>query len=126
VRAPDFGGRLTWKMTPVTTLKGYVDRTVDETVLFGTSSYITTLSAVSLEHKFSKDLEMTTDISYFNSNFQGSQRLDDVISLGAGLKYFVTKEVFVGSQYRFTVRDSNVFSQNYQRNQATVLMGLEF
>lgn len=124
--APDYGAKITWKMTPVTTVRGYVDRTVEETTLFNSSSYINTLAGVSLDHKFVKSLQLSSDINYFNSDFQGGQRIDDVISLGLGLKYLVTEKIFVGTNYRFIVRNSNIVSQNYQRSLGTVRIGTEF
>jgi hypothetical protein len=124
--APDFGASLTWKMTPATTVRGYVDRTVEETTLFNASSYINTLAGVSFDHKFWKSLRLSSDINYFNSDFQGSQRIDDVISLGLGLKYLIIEKVFIGTNYRFIVRNSNIANQNYQRNQGTVRIGTEF
>jgi hypothetical protein len=126
VKAPDYGALITWKMTPATTVRGYVDRTVEETTLFNASSYINTLAGLSFDHKFWKDLKLSSDINYFNSDFQGSQRIDDVISLGLGLKYLITDKIFIGTDYRFIARNSNIANQNYLRNQGTVRIGTEF
>jgi hypothetical protein len=125
-KAPDYGALITWKMTPATTVRGYVDRTVEETVLFNASSYINTMAGMSFDHKFWKDLKLSSDINYFNSDFQGSQRIDDVISLGLGIKYLIIENIFVGTDYRFIVRNSNIANQNYVRNQGTVRIGTEF
>jgi len=122
----DIGAKLTWKMNPATSLILFVDRTAEETIIFNASSYISTLIQASLQHKFSKPMELNWSLVYFNNNFTGIIRNDNSIYANLGLKYFFTRRLYVGVEYQYSNRDSNIAGQDFQRNQGTLQAGLDF
>lgn len=122
----DIGAKLTWKMSPVTSLALYVDRTAEETIIFNASSYISTLIQASLQQNISKSIELNWSLVYLNNNFSGIIRNDNSIYANFDLRYFFHKKFYIGIAYQHSNRDSNIAGQDYQRNLGTLQAGVDF
>lgn len=132
VSAPYFGGEIKWFATPQTTATGFVDRSVEETTLAGSSSSLDTTVGARIEHWVAPRLKVNVRAAYIHSDFQGydltdgAYRVDKLLDAGAGLRYDVSRYVYVGADYRFLRRESNVPDGNYYRNQIMFTVGSQF
>lgn len=132
VSAPYFGGEIKWFADPQTTVTGFVDRSVEETTLAGSSSSLDTTVGGRIEHWLQPRLKLNVRAAYIHSDFQGydltdgAYRVDKLLDAGIGLRYDVSRYVYVGADYRFLRRESNVLDGNYTRNQIMFTVGSQF
>lgn len=122
VNQPYFGGDLSWKPLAGTTATAFLERTLAETTVAGASSSVDTTMGAKVEKVISQNMLVNGRMAYTWSDFKGG-RNDETLDAGAGLKYYVTPTVFLGADYRFVNRDSNVSYANYFRNQAMFSVG---
>ena len=125
VKSLDFGGLLRWRASPTTTIRGFLDRSVEETIVSGASSYLHTQVGAKVTHKVLPRLTVNVNLGYSHVDFQGIRRLDHVIEGGAGFKYAVHPNFFVTADYQLLHRDSNVPTVDYFQNLIQVGIGGE-
>jgi hypothetical protein len=125
VSIPDFGGRLSWLMTPRTRISGFIDRSVRETTQTGASSFVSSGGGLGLEHAMRHDLLLSADASYFVDDYQGNSRVDRVTAVAAGLRYYLTANLFLGLDYTYAQRDSTLPREDYQKNVLFVRVGAQ-
>lgn len=114
VTRPDFSALVNWKPTPRTTVSGSIDRSLEETILNGASSYLSTSYGGRINHRVTKRLSTSFNLAYINDDFNGIDRKDDIISTGFGLKYNFTPNVYAAADYRYMMRDSNLRDSLHQ------------
>lgn len=125
ITAFDFGGQLKWQVAPATRVTSYVDRTVEETTLFGSPGYLYTVAGLGVDHDLHQNLALNVNSSYGIADYQNSNRSDRFMNFGMGFRYFITPHVFIGPEYRFFRRDSNTADANYDDNQIWLRLGAQ-
>ena len=125
---PYFGADLLWRPTPAISVTAFIDRALYESTISGVSGYLDSAYGLRAERKLTKDLTVNGRFAYVRSEFQGSERLDTIIDAGAGLRYFVSKTVYLGADYRLIDRNSNEeisdFCCQYARDQVMFSVGV--
>jgi hypothetical protein len=87
------GANLTWSVTPLTTTRFGVSRTVEETTVADASSTTSTNVSLSVGHNLLRNLVAT---------------------------YLMNRYVHVTAGYQFTTRDSNAAGESYDQNVAKI------
>ena len=134
VSKPDFGGRLDWLVSPRTKVSAKLSRSLEETTLFGASSYLHTALSADLSHRITSRLRVTADMSVGREDYQDVSREDDVYGGQFALRYFLDPRFYIGAGYRVTSRDSNLTeavanpasqqdTADYGRNQVFISLG---
>lgn len=129
VSKPYFGAVAVWKPTTLLTVTGFIDRSLEETTVFTTgpadyaSGSLDTTYGVEIERRLSSRLTVGGRAAYTKSDFQDFDRSDTIIDAGAGLRYYVLPQVYVGADLRVTDRDSSDRDAQYSRNQIFVSVG---
>jgi len=125
VGAVDLGVRVTWGPTAFTSLTGFVDRSIEETTLPGASGFVNTAVGLSVAHELTSKLILTGRGTYANNDYRGIDREDHLFSAGLGLRYLVSKNVYVEGEYSFRHRDSSDSSENYVGNAVLLRLGAQ-
>lgn len=117
---PGFGGNLLWNVTPLTSVRATLSRTVQEWNSFESSqppvsSYIATTTGVSVEHQVHDDLLASAGIDYENDDFQGISRSDNVYGGSAGIRYLINRHLSAGVNFAYNRRESNVAFISYDQ-----------
>jgi len=124
---PYFGALAVWKPTSVTTLTGFIDRSLEETTVFTGVDYasgsLDTTYGFEVERRLTSKLTVSGRAAYTQSEFQNFDRSDSIIDAGAGLRYYVMPQVYLGADLRVTDRDSDNLDAQYSRNQVFVSVG---
>lgn len=120
---PYVGADLTWKPLVGTTASAFFERTLGETTVPGASTTMDNTAGARVEKVINQNTLLNGRVAYTRSDFNDVARTDEIIDAGAGLKHYVTPTVFLGADYRFVNRDSNVLYANYSRNIAMLSMG---
>lgn len=107
VTAPDFGGELTWKVSPFTTVRGNLERSLEETIIPGSSSYLYSHVDFRAEHRLTPKTTLSAMVSYGRADYQDYFRKDNLYSGGLGIEYQLTPWLLLQLDYRHFQRDSN-------------------
>lgn len=124
---PYFSALAVWKPTSLTTVTGFIDRSLEETTVFGGADYasgsLDTTYGFEVERRLTSKLSVNGRAAYTKSEYQNFDRSDDIIDAGAGLRYYVQPSVYVGADLRIVDRDSSDLAAQYSRNQVMVSVG---
>ena len=145
---PDFGGRLRWSITQLTTLSltglmtfntgtpGSTTGTLSSTTATPGSttfipasagnSYLSRTIAANADHELMRNLLVNLNATYGNFTFQGISRTDNFFIVGAGLRYLVNRNLFLGGSYLFTQYTSTIPRSSYNQNILTLRVGTQF
>jgi len=122
---PDFGGRLIWNVTPLTTLTlgglrtyntGNTSSGVNGVSGPNGSGYLTTTVAVNADHELRRDLLLNVNASLENDSFQGISRTDNLFTAGTGFRYLINRNLFLGGFYTYQQRSSSLAGFSFTQN----------
>jgi hypothetical protein len=108
---PDFGGDLTWRITPLTTLT-FTGLMTFNTGTPGTSiptagnSYLSRIFTAGVSHQLLPNLQLGFTGTYINNSYQGISRTDNVFVVSAGLRYQVNRNLYLGLDGYYTQQNS--------------------
>src|SRR5262249_24194422 len=133
--SPDFGGNLTWSITPLTTL------TFTGLMTFNTgtpssggvtvtgpagNSYLSRTFTVNADHELLRNLVLNLNATYVNYSFQGITRTDNSLTGSAGFKYFLSQNLFLGGSFSYQRYISTVSGSSFTQNILTLRAGMQF
>jgi hypothetical protein len=133
--APDYGGRLVWNVTRLTTLtfngaRAFIAGTPSSPSLPSPASagngYLASTVTVNGDHELLRNLLVNVNAGYENDSFQGITRTDNVFTAGAGLKYLVNRNLFLGGFYSYYQRNSTLSGISYTQNIVMLRLGTQF
>jgi hypothetical protein len=116
VSGPTFGGLVTWNVTGLTTIKGSIQRSVEESTLSGASGFFATEYKATVDHELLRNLLIGADISYLVDDYKGIDRTDNYYHGGAYARYLMNRNLYLTARYDYQKRDSNVTGADYDRN----------
>ncbi len=127
---PDYGGRLTWSITPRTTLNftgllTFNTGTPGAGLPSAGNSYLSSVFTASASYELLRNLQLGLTGTYINDSFQGIPRTDNVFVLGAGFTYQVNRNLFLGGEFSYAERNSTG-GRPFTQNVLTVRAGTQF
>jgi hypothetical protein len=139
---PDFGGDLTWAITPLTTLN-FTGLTTFNTGTPGNSAFITTgtpgtgiltvgnsyLSRVfsaGVNHQLLPNLQLGLTGSYINNTFQGVSRAENAFIVNATVRYQVNRNLYLGGDVYYAQQSSTGAGLSFSQNIFTLRAGTQF
>lgn len=125
VNTMDVGASLTWIPAASTSLRAYLDRSLEETTLVGASGYVRSALGASVSHALRPDMSINGHLQYSRNEYQGVRRTDYLIDSGLGLKYFFMPNLFIGPEYRLLRRQSDVPGAEFTENRVMIRLGAQ-
>ena len=122
---PDYGARVLWKPLAGTAVRGFIDRSVEETTLVGSSGYLRTAVGGSLEQQVRPDIFMSGHFYYSENAYSDVDRTDYVSDAGLGFKYYFMRNLFVATEYAFIHRTSNTATSDFYENRVWLRLGAQ-
>jgi len=127
---PDYGGRLTWSITPRTTLNftgllTFNTGTPGAGLPSAGNSYLSSVFTASASYELLRNLGLGVTGTYINNSFQGISRTDNVFVLGLGVRYQVNRNLFLGGEFSYAQQNSTGGSP-FTQNVLTVRAGTQF
>lgn len=120
--APTGGAKITWNVTPLTTVTGEITRDIDETIVVGAAGYFATKETVAADHELLRNLILHLQLSHEADDFQNIGRTDDVYGVGLGAKYMMNQMTAINVRYNYQIRSSNGAGIGYADH--NILVGL--
>ena len=108
--------KVNWYVTRLTTVNAGASRRVQETTLFGASSYLDTAAFVGVDHELLRNLILSADFRYDNYDYKGITRTDDLYEARLRALYMLNRNFSVAGEYRFLDRESTITTEDYNRN----------
>jgi hypothetical protein len=124
---PDAGGRLTWNVTRVTTFTFAGIRTFqtsNPSVGVTGAGYLDSAATVNIDHELWHNLLLNANAGYENDTYRGISRNDNIFSTGAGFKYLVNRNLYLGGSYSFQQRNSSGTSAGIPFTQSILMLRL--
>ncbi|NNJ91813.1 MAG: MtrB/PioB family decaheme-associated outer membrane protein [Gammaproteobacteria bacterium] len=107
ISAVDIGGQVTLQPSSKSRLMAGLLRTLNETTVSGSSSYLHTALTGKLEYKISQRFIPHLKLGYAESIFKNSDREDTILSGEAAIKYYLARNASLTAGFRHVDRDSN-------------------
>jgi hypothetical protein len=133
--SPDYGGRLVWNLTRLTTLTftGKLNFNTG-TPSSGTmaipgpagNGYLAQTITANADHELLRNLLVTLNASYENDSFQGITRTDNFFTASAGLRYLVNRNLFLGGSFSYYQRSSSLAGVSFSQNILMLRVGTQF
>jgi hypothetical protein len=145
--SPDFGGLLTWSITQLTTLTftglttfntgtpgstpgspTIITGSGSPTIITGSAgnSYLTKIFTVNANHELLRNVRLNLNVGYENDSFQGITRTDNVFTVGAGVRYLVNRNLYLGGSFSYYQRSSTLAGASFNQNILTLRVGTQF
>lgn len=111
-----------WDVTPEISLRGILNRSVEESTLTGASGYLRTRVGLGAEYNFLPQWTAAALVRYTNYDFEinpasgAADREDDVVDTSLALIYDITDVYHVGGEYVFVERESDDPTVEYDSN----------
>lgn len=112
-----FGVDLNWNPTLLTSVGFSGQRDFRPTDEGGAASNFRTEFGVTIDHELLRNVVVNGEARYQNDDFRGDDRDDDTIILGAGLTYWINRNLSFNSTYQHSDRDSNQAGEDFTVNE---------
>lgn len=113
-------GKLTWNVTPLTTIIGELRSNILETTVTydGETADSDFQNSFSLDitHELLRNLLLNANGAYIRDDFQGTSRTDNVFEVGGGVTYLINRNFSVDATYTYEDRQSDDSEAEYSRN----------
>lgn len=118
--------KVSWFVTPITTVRGSLGRSIDETTTSGVSATVGTKYGIGVDHEFLRNLRASADIKLSKSDYEGGTRKDDKWNYIAKVDYKLNRNFFAGASFEHEKRDSNANANDYSKNVYMMKIGAQF
>jgi len=121
-----YGLDLSWSVTQLTTVRGLVSRSVQETTYSTASSRDRTLYSLGVDHELLRSVILSGRAQYRQDDFQGANRNDDYYTASVGATYALNRNLYLEGSYTYETRESNLVGADYDSNLVLLRVGAQF
>ena len=125
----DAGGRLVYNVTRLTTATFTGLRTVipsNPTIANTGTSYLATTVGLQVDHELLRNFLLSASASYENDTYHGVSLTNDIFSVGAGFKYLLDSNLYLGGSYGYQQRNSTAAGSSYTQNILMLRLSTQF
>jgi hypothetical protein len=119
-----FGGKLTWNVTPLTTIGLDAEGEIQETTVGDgndeASANFQKKVILDINHELLRNVLLNGNVGYIRDDFEGIDRTDNTLRAGAGVSYLLNRHLSLDATYDFSTRDSDENDEEYTRNRFLV------
>jgi hypothetical protein len=125
----DAGGRLVYNITRLTTatftgLRAFYPS--NPTIANTGASYLATTVGANVDHELLRNLLLNASAGYENDTYNGVSLTNNIFSVGAGFKYLLDRNLYLGGFYNYQQRNSTAAGSSYTQNVLTVRVSTQF
>ena len=117
IEGVQYGGAITWNPSGLTTVKGSVERTVEETTLDNASGFFATRGGLSVDHELLRSLILGINANYTAEEYKEIIRDDRIMRAGIYGKYLLNRHLYISVTYDYTNRSSDNPNDDFVKNQ---------
>lgn len=116
VAGPTYGAGLTWIPTGMTSVYFSAERHFEDTTLIGAAGSTETNLRLTVDHELMRNLLLQFDGGLSRNHFKGLRRDDDIMALSVHANYLMNRRMNLFLGYTFEKEDSDVSTQDFERN----------
>jgi len=116
---------VTWNVTPITTVKAGVQRSIEETITFNSPGFIGTNYNLSVDHELLRNLLLNGFVRVSKNSYEDVGRHDSIVGGGASATYLLNRYANVALSYSHTNQDSSQNTLNFAQNLGLVRLTLQ-
>lgn len=126
----DAGAALTWNATTLDTVKLSATRTVQNAnaeivgPAAASAGYLASVMSASIDHELLRNLLLNANAGYEIDDWHGINRTDDIPSVGAGAKYLMMRNLYLGASWTYQRRYSSGINEGLPYTQNIFLLRL--
>lgn len=124
ILAPDFGARYSWQEGG-TSLDAQLSRSLEETTLSGTSSYLKTTGRVQARQDLPGNLRVYAGLAVSDLDFRDSSRRDLLTDIWLGARRYLSPNFFIGAEAAFQESESTVATNDYTETRIMARVGID-
>lgn len=122
VSSPLAGGRLTWNVTPLTSVIFGLEGQLKETTVTGdngdqASGRVNSDASIAVWHELLRNVLLNGYAQYIRDDFEGIARTDDTYRVGGGVRYLLNRRFSIDGGYTYSTRNSDESDREYDRHQ---------
>lgn len=121
----DAGGRYIWNVTRLTTLTFGAQRAVETSnpsIGNTGAGYLASAVTLTADHELLRNLLLSANVAYENDAYAGVSRTDNVFSVGATVRYLLTRNLYLGGSYTYNQRASSGTARGLPYAQSIVMV----
>lgn len=115
-----FGFDVNWNPTLLTSFGFSGQRDFRATDEGDAASNFRTEVGITIDHEVLRNMIVNGEARYQNDDFRGDDRKDDTVLLGAGLTYWINRNLSFNAGYDYSGRNSNQAGEDYQVNEFSI------
>jgi hypothetical protein len=116
----DYGAKLQWSMTQLTTINFNASRTLNETTIPGSSVVVDDAFGVGIDHELRRNVIVQANLTHVDSKFSGTVRDDSTLDAHVGIIYLFDHNLRATAGYDRLDRDSNVPGEDFTEDKVNV------
>lgn len=121
----NYGVKLNWSVTPITTVHLRAERVLEETIVAGSSIIADKRFGIGVDHELQRNVIIQADIAHAESDFVGSARNDTQFDARIGATYLIDNNLRATAGYERRDRDSNVPGEDFSEDKFHVSLRLQ-
>jgi hypothetical protein len=107
---------ITWNATSLTTVKGGIVRTVEETTTIGASGIFRTKFTLSVDHELLRNMIISAKLASTRNDYAGIKRTDNDFAFDFDVDYKLFRNLYSNFSYGYSQRKSDVSNVDYGKN----------
>lgn len=120
------GGKLTWNVTPLTTVAADAGRTISTTTISGASGAIVTEAGITVDHELLRNVILQFKTHWKESDYDGIDRVDDTVKVGVGADVLLNRNFTLSADYTHAERFSDSSDDEYSQNLVRLSLKTKF
>lgn len=120
------GASVLWNVTQLTSIKFTANRSLQETILIGSSSFWDTELRVTAEHELLRNILITAGLGLSLEDYQGINRSETLYSANVGARWRFTQAYSVGISGLIQHRSSNFSLDRFTRGVVAIDLKVSF
>jgi hypothetical protein len=118
------GGAVLWNVTGLTSLRGFLEVSTEETTQAAASGYLASRLGASIEHELMRNVLLGAGVTVGRDDYEGINREDDIILGNVSAKYLINRNFYAGAEFTHRTRNSDT-NDEYSQNVFLVRIGAQ-
>jgi hypothetical protein len=123
---PSYRALLIWSPSRLIDINFSAQQIVTQTADTTATGIRADVAQIGLDYEFRPNVIVSAAVTYERDHFQGQPRQDNVYAADAGVRYFMNNVTSIGLRYRFTRRDSDIPTNNFDKHQVGINASAHF
>lgn len=125
IASPAAGLNLLWNVTSLTSVRPFIQGSLEETTDVDASSYLAARAGVEVEHELMRNVLVGGNFTLGRDDYQDTSREDDIILGGLEARYLINRNFYAGAEVNHSTRSSDEQNEDFSRNVFLIRVGAQ-